>query len=398
MTLKFSLLGSGERDRRHGQAALGRAAAAPALARPDAQRHAGPEPGARAGARRDHAHHRRRARLPAARRQLVPRAPLPGGGRAAPARGARPHRRQGAAAATASPAPIVRRALETGEVVSTRSRGEAAELDRCPAAPTRTRSRSRRSCACPCARPAPGPMGGSFPARARRALRRQRRLGRALQRRRAARRRGARAPRRTRDRERPAVRARAAHDRGAAEAPEAAAAVGEARHHRPDGRGHRPRAQHAAHLHHGQPGAARAAGSFPRPARDALVDRPRVRADPRAGPAPARLQPARPRGDGAALRQRRRRAHARAVPVPDRERARVARQGADAGPAPRARDVEPARDGAHQPGGERGARDGREGRHAPRRHATRGDDVELSVADEGPGIPDRVRRACSSRS
>ena len=87
-----------------------------------------------------------------------------------------------------------------------------------------------------------------------------------------------------------------------------------------------------------------------------------------ARPAPAGLQPPGARGDGSTVGQRRRRAHAGAVPVPDRERARLARQDARAGPAARAGCLEPARDGAHQPGRERGARDGREGRHAQRGH------------------------------
>ena len=135
---------------------------------------------------------------------------------------------------------------------------------------------SRPSCACPCAPPAPGPTGpGHLPPRPGGPLRGQRRLRGAVQRRRPARGRGAGPPRRARHRERPALRAGAAHDRGAAEGPEAAAAVGEAGDHRPDGGGHRPRAQHPAHLHHGQPGAARAAGALPLPAGHALLDRPR---------------------------------------------------------------------------------------------------------------------------
>ena len=234
----------------------------------------------------------------------------------------------GAASGHGISAAIVRRALETGEVVSTvRSRGEAAEIE----TPARPRRRGHaappdRRVPAPALPPLRGRRDGDLPPRPRRPLRGQRRLRGALQRRRPARRRGPGPPRRARHRERPALRAGAAHDRGAAEGPEAAAAVGEARHHRPDGGGHRPRAQHPAHLHHGQPGAARAAGALPVPAGDALLDRPRGRAHPGPGPAPARLQPPGPRGDGAPRGQRRGRAEPRAVPVPDRERPRHPRQ------------------------------------------------------------------------
>ena len=225
--------------------------------------------------------------------------------------------------------PIVRRALETGEVISTLRSARRGVSVPTPARPEEDTHPVQTIVCLPLRSPrARRRRCRRLPARDRGALRRQRRLGGALQRRRAARRGGARAPRRARDRERAAVRARAAHDRGAAEGAEAAAAVGEARHDRPDGGRHRPRAQHAAHLHHGQPGAARAAGADAGPARDAVLDRPRLGADPHARPAPARLQPPRARGDGPARRQRRRRAQPRAVPVPDRERARVAREGA----------------------------------------------------------------------
>ena len=40
---------------------------------------------------------------------------------------------------------------------------------------------------------------------------------------------------------------------------------------------------------------------------------------------------------------------------------------------------------------ERGARDGRKGRDFGRNHGPRGDDIELSVSDEGPGIPEKIR-------
>ena len=358
-----------ERHRRHGQAAVAGAAAAPAPAGPDTQRHAGAEPGARAGNRRDHAHHRRRARLPAALRQLPGRRPLPGRRGAAAARGAWPRRRQGPERPRHLRAHRQARARHgrgdldaaqpgrggVGPAARPSRRGHAPGADdRVPAATLPARRRRRR---------------GRLSTRARGALRRQRRLGGALQRGRAARRGSARPPRRARDRERAAVRARAAHDRGAAEGAEAAAAVREARHHRPDGGRDRPRAQHPAHLHHGQPGAARAAGADSGPARDAVLDRARVGAHPCAGAAPARLQPPGARGDDAARGQRRGRAQSGAMPVPDRERARVAREDARAEPAARAGRLEPARDGADQPGRERGPRDGREGRHARRRHA-----------------------------
>ena len=103
-------------------------------------------------------------------------------------------------------------------------------------------------------------------------------------------------PRRPRHRERPALRARAAHHRGAAPGAEAAPAVGEAGHHRPDGGRHRPRAQHPAHLHHGQPGAAAGAARAPAAAGDAGLHRRGGGAHQEPGPEPARLQPPLPGG------------------------------------------------------------------------------------------------------
>ena len=177
---------------------------------------------------------------------------------------------------------------------------------------------SRASSACPCARPARrARRGPATPARSASCTWTTRaRPSRSAPTRCV--RPGARPPRGAGDRERAAVRARAAHDRGAAQDAEAAAAVREARHDRPDGGRHRPRAEHAAHLHPGQPRAARAAGADARPAGDDRRRRPRRRAHPLPGPEAARLQPARARGDGAARRQRRGRAQPRAVPVPDR--------------------------------------------------------------------------------
>ena len=76
-----------------------------------------------------------------------------------------------------------------------------------------------------------------------------------------------------------------AHDRGAAAGPEAAPAVREAGHHRPDGGRHRPRAQHPAHLHHGQPRAARRPSRSPTAQKEMLTsDRPRAPSASRAWP------------------------------------------------------------------------------------------------------------------
>ena len=217
---------------------------------------------------------------------------------------ARGRRSGGAVSGHGISAAIVRRALETGEVVSTvRSPGEAAEIETPPGQRRRGHPpRPDRRVPAPALPPLGGRRKRGLPPRPGRPLRGQRRLRGALQRRRPARGRGPGPTRRARHRERPAVRARAAHDRGAAEGPEAAAAVGEAGHDRPDGGGHRPRAEHPAHLHHGQPGAARAAGPLPVPAGDALLDRaggpsasgrwPRA-CSPSAAPAARRWRPSR---------------------------------------------------------------------------------------------------------
>ena len=156
----------GERDRRHGQAALGRAAAAPALPRPDPELDARAEPGPRAGARRDHAHHGRRAGLSPARRRLVPRRALPRGGRPPAPRRPRPHGRgRGQRARHLRRHRAARAGDGRGGLDRSLAGGGGRGSSRRPAAPTRTRGPSRPSCACPCAPPAPGPTGPApFPA------------------------------------------------------------------------------------------------------------------------------------------------------------------------------------------------------------------------------------------
>ena len=139
-------------------------------------------------------------------------------------------------------APIVTQALETGRVVTSPQQPTPRR------GPTRACG-SRASSAYLSLAPLRKPGDDDLPWCAWRRLRGQRGLCRALQLRRAPRGPGARAPRCAGDRERAALRARAAHDRGAAQDAEAAPAVREARHHRPDVGGHRPRAEHASHLY-----------------------------------------------------------------------------------------------------------------------------------------------------
>ena len=143
-----------------------------------------------------------------------------------------------------------------------------------------------------------------------------------LQRRQPADGRGPGPPRRAGHRERPALRARAAHDRRAAAGPEPPAPVREAGHHRADGGRHRPRAEHPAHLHHGQPRAAAGPAADRPAAGDAALDGPGGRAYQDPGPEPAGLQPPRPGGAGPPLGERRHRAQPRALPLPDPPRGR----------------------------------------------------------------------------
>ena len=266
---------------------------------------------------------------------------LPDRGRPAPARRARPRRRQGPVNGHGISGPIVRRALETGEVISTVR--TAARWSRSPAPGPARRATPHpvQTIVClPLRSPRAGADGaGGFP----------RALGvlyvdnagsaepfsdDALRAAEALARHAALAIENAQlfEREQHTI-------EELQQGPEAAAAVGEARHHRPDGGRHRPRAQHPAHLHHGQPGAARAAGADARPSARCSPRSPAGRERIRtlaqrllafSRPAREEMAPAR--------RQRRGRAQPGAVPVPDRERRACRSSSAlDAGPAARPR-------------------------------------------------------------
>ena len=158
--------------------------------------------------------------------------------------------------------------------------------------------------------------------------------------------------------------------------------------------GHRPRAQHPAHLHHGQPGAARGPDPDRRPARDAAPPSPAAPSASRAWPRACSPSAGPPQEDLAPLS---------ANDVIERGlelcHYQIVKGGVQlekrldpASPA-RARGLEPARDGPHQPGRQRHPRHGRQGGRpaaacAARSAATR---WRSRVSDTGPGIPERIR-------
>ena len=338
----------------------------------------------------------RRARLPAARRHLPGGGALPDRRRAQAARGARTRRTASRETATASPRRSCRRALETGEVVSTvRSRGEVGGAG-ARAARRRTRTQVQDDRLPPAALPALGRGGRRrLPARPRRALRRQRPPRRSRSATTACA-----PPRLWRATPRSPSRTRSCSSASSSTIEE----LRKAQKQLLQSEKLATIGQMAAGIAHelntpltyimGNLELLELQELTAAPARDAGLDRPGAPSGIRtlAQRLLAFSRPGRG-GAGPARAQRRRRAQPGAVPVPDRERAAFGSSKSLApGPAARARRLEPARDGADQPRRERRPRHGREGWRArgglAHGTATRS---RSRCADRGPGIPEKVR-------